>query len=113
MKPEPVIIDGDHAFFDQFPQRQARIRDVGPDEMNGEFLSLGDHDRNRRRVIVWRLPRSMRRAGGQPYLKIPFLAFGDETIENDDKTLLPMINELMYDAAKQYNISTPKPEYLG
>ena len=34
-------------------------------------------------------------------LKIPFLAFADETIEDDDDTLFPIVRDIMGDALKR------------
>lgn len=103
----------DEEFFATFPDRQARIRKPDLvqhkdkqrsvrylDECELEFRSLDGHDRNRRRIIVWRVPP------GNPYfdpmaqklLKVPFLAFADETIEDNDATLLPILEQIMQDA---------------
>lgn len=106
----------DEEFFTTFPLRQARIRKPDLvqykdqqrsvrylDECELEFRSLGGHDRNRRRVIVWRVPP------GNPYydprrpqlVKIPMLAFADETIEDRDDVILPIIEQIMQDARQR------------
>ena len=103
----------DEEFFTQFPDRQARIRKpiklleinrqratMYRDENEGEFLSLGPHNANRRRIIVWRVPE------GNPFydpvrrklLKIPFLLFADETVEDRDDVILPILHEIMRNA---------------
>lgn len=103
------LIDTDKAFFADFPQRKTRIRDAIGDEQDAAFQSLGDHDRSRRRMVIWKLPPSMRQHGTPELLKIPFLAFGDETIENEDRILMPIVHQLMEDAAKHYGIKAPQP----
>ena len=74
------------------------------DEMRGEFWSLGEHDKDRRRIILYRLPE------GSPFydpkkpmiMKIPFLLFSDETVEDTDLILLPIIHDIMTSKAKEY-----------
>ena len=95
------LIDSDLQFFDDHQDRHARIRLPIGNEMSGEFFSLGDHDKTRRRVIVWRVPKD------NPYwrkdrrvLKIPFLLFSDETVEDDDIHVMPLLNDIMTHAAK-------------
>lgn len=105
----------DEQFFAAFPDRQARIRRPAKelakdkqrsvrylDEMEMQFRHLGSHDQNRRRIIVWRIPRDNPHVDpSQPHLmKIPFLAFADETIADDDATLLPILDQMMRDAAQ-------------
>jgi hypothetical protein len=66
-------------------------------EMEREFRTLGPHRKDRRRIILWRVPSD------NPFydprkpsiLKIPFLAFADETIEDRDDILLPILHEIM------------------
>lgn len=73
------------------------------DEFENEFASLGEHHRERRWVLVWRIPRD------HPFydpdkpqlMPVPFLAFGDETIADEDSVLLPLFHQIMADAAKQ------------
>ncbi len=105
----------DVRFFFQHPDRRAHIRapkmaqEVAIDqqraasyvgEMEREFRTLGPHKRERRRVILWRIPEDNphydpRKPG---ILKIPFLAFADETIEDRDDILLPLLQEIMMSA---------------
>ena len=107
----------DEQWFQMHPDRQARIRlpiqvlvkskqrSVGyAAECWEEFATLGDHDRSRRRIILYRLPKDNPAydPDKQPILKIPFLAFADETIEDTDEVLLPVIHEIMSDARKRY-----------
>ena len=105
----------DEQFFAQHPDRRAHIRlpERTPhrdsqravrylDECELEFRSLGPHQLNRRRIILYRVPKDnpMFNKDQQQILKIPFLAFADETIEDEDHILLPMIHRIMMDAAK-------------
>lgn len=106
----------DEQFFTAHPDRYAHIRApviemvttkqrgvIARGECEREFMSLGDHKRERRRIILWRVPRD------NPYynpdkpqvLKIPFLAFSDESIEDRDDVLLPIVDEIMKGAARQ------------
>ena len=104
-------MDQDEQFFRQHPDRQSRIRlPGGPapfkdaqravyylSECELEFRSLGDHDKDRRRILVWRAPAD-HPSHPNHLLKIPFLAFADETIEDRDDVLLPIIHQIMTDA---------------
>lgn len=97
----------DEGFFVDHPNRHARIRRAYQGECEGEFWSLGEHKRERRRVILWRVPEEnphfnelkQKNGGKVPVLKIPFLAFGDETVEDSDAILLPIVHTLMIEAA--------------
>ncbi len=97
----------DDQFFATFPTRQARIRQPERyldkdrqravrylDECEIEFRHLGSHDKSRRvpQDNPWYDPTK------PPILKIPFLAFADETIENEDHILLPILHEMMTNA---------------
>ena len=100
-------MDQDAQFFVEHPDRKVRIRLPSRQpyrdtqravrylsECELEFRQLGPHDSKRRRIIVFQLP------GDHPthpnhILKIPFLAFADETIEDRDDVLLPIIHEIM------------------
>jgi hypothetical protein len=104
----------DEQFFAMFPDRQARIRVPGKqpfkdqqravrylDECELEFRSLGGHDVRRRRLIIWRVPKDNVYFDPEKsqLLKIPFLTFSDETIEDTDACLLPILHEIMKQAA--------------
>jgi hypothetical protein len=101
-----LLPDSDQAFFAQHRDRRARIRKpVNEREFEVEFRSLGEHPYHRRRVIVVRVqPQGMMRAPGNPLLPIPFLLFADETVADRDDTLLPIVDEVMRDAAASYGI---------
>src|SRR5262245_18265125 len=101
----------DQQFFASHPDRRARIREptkeivVDPrtrqtrvvGECEGEFWSLGEHRKDRRRIILWRVPADnpFYDPTGPQILKIPFLLFADEMVEDTDAVLLPIIDELM------------------
>ena len=93
--------NSDRHFFAAHPDRQAHIRLPYANECAGEFWHLGEHNKARRRILLWRVPRDNPHydAGRQPLLKIPFLAFADETIEDTDAVLLPLIHEIMTEQA--------------
>ena len=91
----------DAAFFAAYARRQARIRLPDPGEMADKYQTLGMHDVRRRRILVTRLARPLRRALKTDFLRIPFLAFSDETIEDTDEVLLPLLKELLDDAVRR------------
>lgn len=106
----------DEQFFATYPDRQTRIRapDKGitinkqraarvSDECEGEFWSLGPHERNRRRILVWRVSKDnpWYDTRKRPLLKIPFLLFADETVEDRDDVLLPILHKIMHEARKR------------
>ena len=103
----------DAQFFADHPDRRAHIRMPGGptihrdrqravrylSECELEFRSLGPHDKSRRRIIAYRLPADHPQAPNH-IMKIPFLAFADETISDDDATLLPILDGIMKQAAR-------------
>ncbi len=104
--------DIDSQFFAKHPDRRARIRLPGKtlytdrqrlvrylDEAEIQFRHLGGHDPKRRRIIAYRLPSDHPQAPNH-IMKIPMLLFADETVADDDATLLPMVHEIMKEAAK-------------
>lgn len=107
----------DEEFFATHKDRQARIRKPGLelvkdkqrnvrylDECELEFRRLGSHRADRRRIILWRVPE------GNPFydprkqkiLKIPMLLFADETVEDRDDVLLPLVHEIMLNAERAH-----------
>lgn len=93
----------DEAFFAEHPDRKARIRlPTSDQEFRKEFQSLGPHQYDRRRVIVAVLARSIARRYNRKVMEIPFLAFADEEIADRDEIVLPILREIMQDAAKEY-----------
>lgn len=95
------IINPDELWFKQHERRKTHIRKViDDDEFKGEFASLGPHDHNRRYVLLLRIPETNK------ILPIPFLAFADEDIRDEDSTLLPIIDGIMKDEAARQGIKT-------
>ena len=105
-------MDIDAQFFQQHSNRQARIRLPGRElhkdqqravrylsESELQFRSLGPHDVRRRRIIAYRTPAD-HPTHPNTILKIPFLLFADETVSDDDRTLLPIVDQIMKDAAR-------------
>ncbi len=103
----------DIQFFKDHPDRKARIRLPQKQthinrqravrylsEQEMAFRQLGPHDVKRRRIIVYRVP------GDHPthanhLMQIPFLLFADETVEDRDDVLLPIVHQLMMEAAQR------------
>lgn len=85
----------DREFFAQFPDRMAHIRRCYKNECEAEFQSLGYHIRERRRILITRVDFERNPLPDNKVLKIPFLVYQDESIEDDDKVLLPIIENLM------------------
>jgi hypothetical protein len=97
--PKAWIDKQDVGFFFDHPDRQAHIRSPFGDEMKGEFWQIGPHDKNRRRVLLWRVPQdNPYYRQDRSFLKVPMLAFSDETIEDRDDILLPILHEIMENA---------------
>lgn len=105
-------MDPDAQFFQEHRDRQARIRLPGRElhkdrqravrylaEFEMQFRHLGPHDPKRRRIIAFRTPADHPTHPGT-ILKVPFLAFADETISDDDETLLPILAGIMVEAAR-------------
>lgn len=97
-----VFDSSDRVFFQQHLDRQAHIRLPYKGESDGDFWTLGAHNRARRRILLWRVPANNPHYDPvkQPLLKIPFLAYADETIEDTDDILLPIIHTIMTEARK-------------
>ena len=107
--------EDDIRFFFQHPDRKTHIRapKMAPEidearaahmvgEMEREFRTLGPHKRDRRRIILWRVPADNPFYDPQKpaILKIPFLLFGDESVEDRDDILEPILRDIMSNAAK-------------
>ena len=105
-------MDQDAQFFTNYPDRRARIRLPSRqqfrdkqravrylDECEIEFRHLGGHDPKRRRIIAYRLPTD-HPTHPNHIMKTPFLQFADETIEDRDDVLLPIVHQIMLDAIK-------------
>lgn len=101
----------DEQFFKQHPDRRARIRkpEFKPhrdgqravrylDEAELSFRQLGPHSKERRRIIAYRTAAS-HQTHPNHILPIPFLLFAEEVADRDD-VLLPIVFEIMTNAAK-------------
>ena len=109
-----ISIDPDERFFQEHPDRKTHIREPKKvlakdsqravryvDEMEGEFWSLGDHVKSRRRVLLTRVGADGRDLPDNKVLKIPVLLFSDETVEDRDDILLPFLAGVMADAVSR------------
>lgn len=107
----------DEEFFTVYPDRNYRIRKPikqitidkqraahFAEEFEAEFQSLGPHKRDRRRIIIYRIPRDSPwfDPAKQLLMPVPMLAFADETIEDNDATLAPIFHGIMEDARARY-----------
>ena len=105
-------MDVDAQFFQQHRDRRARIRLPGREpykdqqravrylsESELQFRSLGPHDVRRRRIIAYKTPAD-HPTHPNYILKIPFLLFADETVEDTDAVLLPIVDGIMKQAAR-------------
>lgn len=90
-------VAADDIWFREHPDRKTHIRNALPAESEAEFRALGAHDSRRRRVLLWKLPDDAPIGAGK-IADVPFLAFADEAIEDDDATLLPILAKIMADA---------------
>ncbi len=100
----------DEEFFATFPDRQAHIRPPVNElvidkqrrasyqqECDAQFRTLGEHEYNRRRILLWRVPKDNPHFNPRrpQIIKIPFLLFSDETVDDRDDVLLPILFEIM------------------
>lgn len=96
--PPPSAFE-DECFFADHPDRKIRIRAPFSDkEFDREFRTLGLHSMGRRRVIVARVAPHIAAIHKRELMEIPFLAAADETIEDRDDILLPILDQIMRDA---------------
>ena len=91
----------DGTYFRRYPDRFFHIRNAYKGECAGEFWTLGYHEENRRRIILCRVDHMMKPIPDNKILKIPFLAFADESIEDTDDNLFPIVRDIMADALKR------------
>lgn len=97
------MMNDDEHWFRLHPSRRSRIRPPVIGEFGAAWQMMGMHNITRRRVLVWRIPANNPGRGIIPdgLMRIPMLAHADETIENEDHTLLPMLDVMMKAAAGQ------------
>lgn len=89
----------DRSFFAEHHDRRLRIRPPIGDEYLSEFRQLGPHNQDRRAVIVTRIRPSLAKRYHVDFMRIPFLLFADETVEDRDDILAPIVDEMMRGAA--------------
>lgn len=94
----------DRIFFKEHPGRRTRLRRPVDWEYQNEFRQFGMHEEERRRVIVARIPAGMAKRHNVDFMRIPFLLFADETVEDADEVLGPILDEMMQDAAAGYGM---------
>ena len=94
-------MNDDPIYFKQRPKRQTRIRTPTSGEFSHAWTMLGMHDHSRRRVLVWVVPKDNPGRSQIPdgLMRIPFLLNADESVEDDDRVLLPILADLMKAAA--------------
>lgn len=111
--------DDDAIWFGLRPRRLMRIRKPVASEFAEQWQALGMHNADRRHVLIWRVPPDNPgiRLIRDGLMRIPFLAFADESIEDSDAVLLPMLDGIMREAAKQQSeaglITTGAPSFEG
>ena len=88
----------DRVFFKEHPTRRMRIRAPFPNEYTVEFRQFGMHEEDRRRIIVSRIPAGMSKRHHVDFMRIPFLLFADETVEDTDEILAPILHQMMLEA---------------
>lgn len=95
------MINSDAAWFREHRDRDYHIRLPAKGEFTAEWRYIGPHDADRRRVMIWRIPKNNpgRRAVPDGLMRVPFLAFSDETIEDTDAVLKPIMDGIMKEAA--------------
>lgn len=87
----------DRAFFKEHGDRKLRIRLPIDVKYQQEFRGFGPHPEGRRRVIVARIA-GMAKRHNIDFMRIPFLLFADETVEDRDDILAPILDQIMRDA---------------
>jgi hypothetical protein len=101
-RPPPITAEAvliDRMWFGEHKGRKLRIRAPIDGEYVAEFRQFGLHEMARRRVIVAAIPERLARRHGVDYMRIPFLLFADETVEDTDEVLAPILDRIMKDAA--------------
>ena len=88
----------DRIFFKQHADRRLRIRPPIDNEYLTEFRNLGYHELHRRRVIVFKIPPGLSKRHNVDYGRIPFILFADETVEDRDDVLHPILDRIMKEA---------------
>lgn len=101
-RPPPIPASArlaDRVWFNEHSARKLRLRPPVEGEYVNEFRQFGMHEEGRRRVIVAKIPAGMAKRHMVDYMRIPFLLFADETVEDTDEVLAPILDKIMKDAA--------------
>ena len=90
----------DEKWFKDHRDRECRIRlpEAGEDE--SKFQTLGPHLVRRRRIIAVRAHGALAARMGIKVMRIPYLLFADETVEDTEENLRPIVDQLMSQAAR-------------
>jgi hypothetical protein len=96
-------MNSDVIWFRLHRDRDYHIREPFAGEQQAAWRILGDHELSRRRIIIWRVPKNNpgRHVIPDGLMRVPFLAFADESIEDDDKTLKRIMDGIMQSASEQ------------
>ena len=94
----------DRVWFAAHSGRKLRIRPPIGDEYREIFRTFGMHEEGRRRVIVCRLPGWQMRRHNVDFARVAMLLYADETVEDTDEVLAPILDELMREAVAGYEI---------
>ena len=96
-RPSYPPLNDDVPWFHNHPHRETRVREPADREFIEEWRMLGMHHESRRRVLVWRVPENnpKRHLVADGLMRIPFLKYADETIEDNDAVLLAILDEMM------------------
>ena len=99
-----VIKETDAQWFSRFPKRVARIRLPAAGESEVEFLSLGPHAADRRRMLILRILAGPMKG---KFTKLELVINDDKEVEDEDRILLPLVHEVMGRAARHWGIELP------
>ena len=94
----------DEQWFRDHKDRECRIRLPEPGEKESDFRTLGYHQANRRRIIVVRAHGALAKNLGIKVMRIPYLLFADETVEDTDQILAPIVHRVMQEAAREHGM---------
>lgn len=89
----------DERWFSQHPDREVRIRVPEAGESESDFRTLGLHSLRRRRIIAVRAHGALAARMKIKVMRIPYLLFADETVEDTEENLRPIVDRLMREAA--------------
>lgn len=90
-------MNDDAIWFRLRTKRHYRIRLPAAGEFAASYQQLGDHQAERRWVIVWRVPNGNPGRAMVPdgLMRIPFLLRSDESVEDSDATGERIMQEIM------------------